>query len=189
LENKTAPLLIPMIRGQSNDLSFEDLRQIASWAQMKCLTLDAFYPQTYGGIQHLPARTAHAFCQLYQPLISSTVTLGRFIASATNEKIRFGRHMSNVPRTSVYAELDVVVATFAFGQLLIQVSIGSSGAVPPRQAAHALVTDHPLTRCWPSDRTAQWPPNGVVVGNQFDVVAQATVVVNQVREFPGSVEP
>lgn len=189
LEKKTAPILIPMIRGETHELTIEDQRQIAAWSQMKCLTLDAFYPRTFDGTQHLPPRTAHSFCQNYQPLISSTVTLGRFIASAKNEKIRFGRHMSSVPSTSVYAELDVVVATFAFGQLLVQVSIGASGAVPPRQAAHSLVVAHSILNCWPSDRIEEWPPNGVVIGDQFDEVAQTTVFVAQIREFPGPPEP
>lgn len=189
LENMTAPLLIPMIRGEACRLTIESQRQIASWAQLKCLTLDAFYPRTYGGIQHLPPAVAHSFFQWYQPLLSSTVTIGRFIPSAINEKLRFGRHMSSIPSTSVYAELDVVVATFAFGQLLIQVSIGASGAIPPRQAIHSLVLSHSINNCWPTNRVEEWPPSGFVVGNQFDAVAEAAVFVAHVGEYPSAITP
>jgi hypothetical protein len=189
LEQLTKPLLISMIRGESCQLTPEEQRQISAWAQLKCLSLDAFYPRTRDGIQHLPPRVAHAFCQTYQPLVSSTVTLGRFRPSAANEKIRFGRHMSNLPANEVHASLDVVVATFAFGQLLIQVSIGTSGAIPPRQAAHSIVVQHSYLQCWPSGDATVWPPTGTVVGDEFDVVAQATVIVSQVTEFPRPQQP
>ena len=189
LEDATAPILIPMINGRTTVLSMEEQRQIAAWAQLKCLSIDAYYRGHHDGIQFLPPTTAHAFCQRYQPLISSTVTLGHFIPATVNEKIRFSRHMSNVPPTSVYANLEVVVATFAFKQLLIQVSIGESAAVPPRQAAHALEVAHSIIRCWPSDRAEEWPPSGVVIGDQFYEIAHSSVLINQVREFPGPPEP
>ena len=184
LERQTSPILIPMIRGQSTELSPEQQHQISAWCQLKCLTLDAFYPRTYGGIQHLPPKTSHAFGQLYQPLLNSTVTLSRFIPSKANEKVRFGRYMSNLPADDVRASLDVVIVTLALGQLLLQVSIGASGDVPARQAGYSLVT-RPALQCWPTFGAQHWPPVGVVVGDEFDNVAKAVVMVSQVTEFPG----
>jgi len=189
LENRTKPLLIPMIRGNACQLSVQNQRQISAWTQLKCLTLDAFYPQTHSGIRHLPARTAHAFYQTYQPLLSSTVTIGRFAPSAANEKIRWGRYMSSLPATDIYASLDVVVCTLAFGQLLMQVSIAASGFEQPREALHHLVRRYPMFDCWPTDRVQSWPPSHAVVSDQFDDLAEAPVYVNKATEFPGPHEP
>ena len=189
LEDMTSPLLIPMIQGQACQLTTEDQRQISAWAQLKCLTLDAFYPQTHGGVRHLPERMAHAFCQTYQPLLSSTVTIGQFIPSAANEKIRWGRYMSSLPPTDVYASLDVVVCTLALGQLLMQVSIAASGFEQPREALHHLVRRHPMFDCWPADRVITWPPTDAVVGDQFDDVAKALIYVNKVTDVPGPSHP
>jgi hypothetical protein len=116
--------------------------------------------------------------------VSSTVTLSRFIPSKANEKVRFGRLMSNLPANDFHASLDVAVVTLAFGHLLIQVSVGASGDKPGRQAAYSLVT-RPTLQCWPTPGSQTWPPNDVVVGDEFDKVAKAVVIVSKVTEFPG----
>ena len=49
----------------------------ASWCQLKCLTLDAYYRAGHGGVQQLAQELCLEFAQVRQPLPNSVVTLSR----------------------------------------------------------------------------------------------------------------
>jgi hypothetical protein len=56
--------------------------------------------------------------------------------------------------------MNIVIATFAFGQLLIQVLIGAWAEPCPMEVAFS-IHDVRLTRCWPLDVQDHllWPPS------------------------------
>ena len=64
LERTTRPLLEPMIRGFATSLSPAQQRHLASWCQLKCLTLDAYYRTDHGEC---------SICPLNSPLNSLSV--------------------------------------------------------------------------------------------------------------------
>jgi hypothetical protein len=125
LQNLTRPLLEPLIRGFRTDLSPAAQRQIAAWCQLKALSLDTYYLDTHQGVQHLPSHVFHEFALQDQPLEHSTVTLGRHLPPEKGVVLPWGRYMVSTPAVDKRPALDVVVTTFGFGHLAIQVTVGA----------------------------------------------------------------
>lgn len=181
LENKTKPLLIPLIRGNSRSLDESEQRQIAAWCQLKALTLDAYYQKTYGGFQFLPARVAHEFGQLSQPLATSTVNLGRYLPPAKGVMLPWARCMKSTPPTDQAPRLDVVIVTFGFGHLAIQVSIGEWHEPFPYRPLYNLATPvgAPVTQqCWPTlTNDLQWPSQSTITASNFHSITRPVITL------------
>lgn len=125
LENATKPLLEPMMLGRTRELDSAEERQVAAWAQLKCLSLDAYYRGDYRGLRHLPERLAHEFYGRRQPLENSLVTIGRYVPPRMGVMMPWGRHMLEYPTNAEGSPIATVTTTFAFGHLLVQVIIGA----------------------------------------------------------------
>jgi hypothetical protein len=144
--------------------------------------LDAFYQGTYRGFQHLPARVAHEFGQLRQPLETSTVSLARYVPPTAGVMLPWARSIKSTPATSKTPPLDVVVATFGFGHLTIQVSIGEWRDPFPYRPFYSLATPlgSPLPQqCWPvvTDNLS-WPNSTPITAADFHAIAQPEVILS-----------
>ncbi len=172
LEEDTRPLLEPLIRGITTSLTPAMQRQIAAWGQLKCLTLDAYYLDTYKGVQHLPVTLSHEFCQSHQPLMNSFVTLGRCVPPKEGVMSPWGRYMSSLPATVEHPEMKIVVATFGFGHLLLQSLIGAWNA-PSTTLMKFRGEDPRLIKCWPVkfDPDLVWGTSRPIPATEFRLIA------------------
>jgi hypothetical protein len=172
LEEATRPILEPLIRGVPVALTSGERRQIAAWGQLKCLTLDAYYRDVPDGVQHLPNRVSHEFYSSHLPLRNSLVTLGRYRPPRQGTLLPWGRFLTGDRATPEKPEMNIVIATFAFGQLLIQVLICSWAEPCPMEVAFP-IHDARLTRCWPLDVQDHllWPPIADIAVTDFALVA------------------
>ena len=184
LEKRTRPLLEPLIHGRSSDIGSAAQRQIATWCQLKCLCLDAYYLETYEGVQHLPMSVFHEFGQSHQPLDSSTVALGRYIPPNAGTKIRWGRLIRSAPATNETLALVVVVSTFGLGHLAIQVTVGAWSDTHDRQANYSVYGPELLQTWPPASPLLSWPPRLVIKDDEFESAAQPMVAVTQLEVIP-----
>lgn len=177
LEKVTQPILEPLIRGERTDLTGAKLRQLAAWAQLKCLTLDAYYLGTHKGTRHLPASTAHTFGQHYQPLANSLVRLGICVPPEQGAMLLWGRQLLTSPATAEHTEIKIVIATFAFGHLILQVLIGASSVRDNVRQLLFPASDQRLIPCWPleSNHDISWPPRNTIPPEDFDLLAQSGI--------------
>jgi hypothetical protein len=188
IEDETRPILAPLIHGQPSQLSLDEQVQLTLWGQLKALSLDAYYLDTYQGIQHLPDRVFQEFEANRQPIEQSTVTLGRYLPPPNGVMLPWGRHLSSAPATEYTPPLDVLVATFGFGHLLLQISIGAWHG-ETEHAAYSLVT-RVMPQCWPPrDDNLVWPPAFTATPANFDVVASPVVMVTPIESSSGAAGP
>lgn len=176
LEELTKPLLLPLIEGDSSKLSAATQRQITAWCQLKALSLDCYYSGTFRGFQHLPTRTAQEFGKEYQPLQASIVNLGRYVPPNAGVMLLWARYITSTPATDKTPALDIVVATFGFGHLFIQVSIGAWREPCNEHPTYSLVSPT-LPQCWPPRiASLSWPPEMKIGAADFGAVAQPSAI-------------
>lgn len=172
LENATKLLLLPMLRGTTTSLNPTAQRQLASWCQLKCLTLDAFYRGEYNGIRHLPERLSHDFYRGHHPLENSLVVLGKYDPPEVGVMMPWGRLMKRSPAEGAHPAADIVMVTFAFGHLVIQILIGA-WATPHDKGIAFPFADERFLRIWPNDLEGDvhWPPRVAIPADEFAGVA------------------
>lgn len=164
LEDNVKPVLIPMIQGRPTTLSVAQQRLIAAWAQLKALTLDAYYP-----VRHLPASIAYDFSKIAQPLMNSFVAIGAFAHPEQGAALPFARQMVNIgsPLTGGVGRL--VKVTFAFKYLVLQCVVGTVdlNCWPPESLARA--GESRLAQCWPQNALAAvgWAPTMALSLDEF----------------------
>jgi hypothetical protein len=180
IENETRPILAPLIHGQASRLTLAEQVQLTLWAQLKTLSLDAYYLDTYQGIQHLPDRVFQGFETQRQPIEQSTVTLGCYLPPQNGVMLPWARYLSSAPATEYTPSLDVLIATFGFGHLLLQISIGAWHD-ETEHAAYSLVTPV-MPQCWPPrEDTLEWYPDITATPANFDAVASPVVLVTPIQ--------
>lgn len=180
IENDTRPMLQPLLHGTQCQLSLAEQEQLTLWAQLKALSIDAYYLDTYRGFKYLPDRVFHEFAALRQPIEQSTVTLGRYRPPTQGVMLPWARYLTNAPETDHTPSLDVLVATFGFGELLLQVSIGAWHGESVHNA-YSLVTPE-MPQCWPlRDGPINWPTGHTTTPAGFRVVASPIVLVTPVE--------
>jgi len=185
LENATKPILLPMLRGVAGPLNLSEQRQLAAWCQLKCLTLDAFYRGEHDGVRHLPARLTHDFYRERQPLENSLVVLGRYLPPKQGVFMPWGRLMKEYPADGVRPAASIVIVTFAFGHLALQVLVGA-WQTPHAAQIHFPYADPRFLRIWPSEQQAfvRWPPNVAISVSDFAGVAGPGTRVSSGAEPP-----
>lgn len=173
IESSVKPVLVDLIHGRPRLLTPADCRLVAAWCQLKCICLDARYGTGYEGIRHLPPEVAHAFGQTEQPLLSSSVAIGRFAAPDAGVTVRWGRLMSDVAGTAEHPPMRLVIVTLAIGSVVAKVVVGAW--VPDRPALKATFSAAPdwALPCWPAELTVvhAWPPTTSITPGTFDRVA------------------
>jgi hypothetical protein len=185
LEDATKPVLLPMIRGEARQLDLSERRRLAAWGQLKCLTLDAFYRGEHDGVRHLPARLAHHFRNERQPLDDSLVVLGKYLPPNEGVFMPWGRLMKESPAEGAYPAASIVIVTFAFGHLVLQVLIGAWTTTHKAQI-HFPFADPRFLRIWPTEARGEvrWPPVVSISAREFAGVAGPDTLVSKIP-LPG----
>jgi hypothetical protein len=165
LEDATKPILLPLVRGQSQSLTIDACRQLAAWGQLKCITLDAYYRDP-----HLPASIAHHFCKRQQPMPNCLVIIGRYAPPGAGVALPFGRKKLEPPKVGRGSAV-FVRTSFAFRHFYISVMLGGPSAVPTRFVFHSY--DDRLAQSWPRDVNddLNWPPATLITPEDFRVLA------------------
>ncbi len=170
IEDSVKPLLTDLIRGQARLVTSQDCRLLAAWCQLKCICIDARYGGGYEGIRHLPSEVAHSFGQREQPLLSSSVAIGRFDAPPAGVMLRWGRHMGDMAGTSEHPPMRLVTASLAIGSVVAKVVIGAWIADRPSLKATFPKAPDWAVPCWPVDLEVAytWPPRVSITPEAFD---------------------
>lgn len=154
MERQTKPLLLPMIRGEPCTVTIAARRQIAAWAQLKLLSLDAYYRH-----RHLPHHLAQAFYQECQPLPNGLVAMGKVDPPESGIALPFGRRVVPMGTNHDGTPMELVRVTFGFKHVLLQAALSTNDGGGYMGHNGRLVT------CWPpgADPDIAMPLSGVAI--------------------------
>lgn len=181
LESACSPLLTPMIRGQSRNLSEQDQRLIASWSYKTALM---FSFTAAGGA--LPAGHYQRFFAEREPPPTTAVRLGAYVGSDRWVMWVFRQGLvRGKPNPGVLEQRpDGYCTTFIFGHLVVQVL---DHFFPQNRSSEDLaVTRAIFTEVWPASGSVQsWPPTYIM----DDGLAQAVAKVISPHAFAWQWKP
>lgn len=175
LENKTKPILLPMIDDESQELDEDDQRTIARWADKLMMVFETTSPKTAVTTQQDRLRVMNES----QPALRTQVWIGRtehspHITEWRHNSVVLGSHNSMLLGSNGETEklrVDVLVV----GYVCLVVTGSASRVYEPAAAFTNQLSDR-LVRIWPITRqSVHWPPPAAMTAEDIQTARMSSL--------------